>query len=75
MICVRLCYLVFQTQILNIQIFKLYADNVLQRFFINMDNIETYGLEYVSLQLVILVNNLMQEFKFVHVQNTPLILM
>lgn len=53
MICVRLCYLVFQTQILNIQIFKLYADNVLQRFFINMDNIETYGLEYVSLQLVI----------------------
>lgn len=75
MICVRLCYLVFQTQILNIQIFKLYADNVLQRFFINMDNIETYGLEYVSLQLVILVNNLMQEFQFVHVQNTPLILM
>lgn len=75
MICVRLCYLVFQTQILNIQIFKVYADNVLQRFFINMDNIETYGLEYVSLQLVILVNNLMQEFQFVHVQNTPLILM
>lgn len=48
---------------------------MLQRFFINMDNIETYGLEYVSLQLVILVNNLMQEFQVVHVQNTPLVLM